>query len=75
MARDTQVHGHTTAHDPNRGWLDWVPTDLTQFAKIDATLRHTRFTPPGHSVSVVGIDPGLWERSKRGQLHALVVQT
>jgi hypothetical protein len=71
----SQVHGHTTAHDPKRGWLPWVPVDLTRFAKFDAALRHTRFTPPSQSVSVVGIDPGLWERSKRGQLHALVVQT
>lgn len=72
----SQVHGHTATVDTAGGWLDrFVPLDLTRFATKDRVTRHARFTPPRGDTAIVGIDCGLWLKSKPHSLIPLVVQT
>lgn len=65
-----QVHGHTTAWSPTLGWSDHVPEGLRERARVDR--GHVVFTPSPGSPPIVGIDPGLWDRSLVGALRPLV---
>lgn len=57
-------------------WLDrFVSNELTHLATKNPVTRHARFTPPHGTDAIVGIDCGLWVRSKPNSLAPLVVRT
>lgn len=64
-----QIHGHSCAHS-SRGWNEWVPEKLRQWAT--ANRGHVTFKPSSKSSPIIGIDPGLWDRSPRHSLRPLV---
>lgn len=68
-----QVHGHTTAWSSTLGWSDHLPEEMRARARVDR--GHVVFTPSAGSPPIVGIDPGLWDRSVAGSLRPLVFQT
>jgi len=68
-----QVHGHTTAWSPTLGWSDFVPEGLRGRARADR--GHVIFTPSPGSPPIIGIDPGLWDRSVAGALRPLVFRS
>jgi hypothetical protein len=65
-----QVHGHTTAWRSTLGWSDYLPGELRERCRIDR--GHVIYTPSADSAPIVGIDPGLWDRSVAGALRPLV---
>jgi hypothetical protein len=65
-----QIHGHTTAWRSKLGWSDYLPEEMRDRARVDR--GHVIFTPSPGSPPIVGIDPGLWDRSVAGALRPLV---
>jgi hypothetical protein len=65
-----QVHGHTTAWRQGLGWSDFLPEEMQDRAKVDR--GHVIFTPSPGSRPIIGIDPGLWDRSVAGALRPLI---
>jgi hypothetical protein len=65
-----QVHGHTTAWRSTLGWSNLLPGEMRDRAKVDR--GHVIFTPSPGSSPIIGIDPGLWDRSVAGALRPLI---
>ena len=68
-----QIHGHTTAWRPKLGWAPWIPEEIRRRCVVDRL--HATFTPSEGSPPIIGIDPGLWDRSVVGELRPLVFTT
>lgn len=65
-----QIHGHTTAWRSTLGWSAYLPIEFRDRCRIDR--GHVIFTPSPGSPPIIGIDPGLWDRSPVGALRPLV---
>ena len=67
-----QIHGHTTAYDHRRRtYLDWINTHLA--SHHDHHTDTWRRTPEDNPI--IGIDPGLWDRSPAGSIKPLILNT
>ncbi len=68
-----QVHGHTSGFMWGKGaWYDGYAGDLVGHVTPKQECRHVWFEEGDKRI--VGIDPGLWPRSKPGDLHPLILR-
>jgi len=66
-----QIHGHTSSWNAWKNqWNTRTPPEALDRARHDR--GHVTFRPSSTSPPIVGIDPGLWDRSRPGALRPLV---
>ena len=68
-----QVHGHTSGFMwGKQAWYDGYDSALVESVTVKPDCRHVWFEEGDKRI--VGIDPGLWPRSKPGDLHPLILR-